>query len=144
AELRAQVLEARGRQTEQFGRRGVQLSGRMTPRQGRKFCALKQEPLAILKAAMEARESSRNPPACACPARHRSCRDGVAWARGSRMSRVRIAVSSPASDPSLCRGWVRGPDFIPAGGVSHNELPFAIGPTAEDLDRLVPGRDRGV
>jgi magnesium chelatase family protein len=51
--LRAQVLEARARQSKRFGPRGVQVNGRMTPRQVRKFCALKPESLAILKAAME-------------------------------------------------------------------------------------------
>ncbi len=53
AELREQVLEARARQTKRFGPRGPQVNGRMTPRQVRKFCALKPESLAILKAAME-------------------------------------------------------------------------------------------
>lgn len=53
AELRAQVLQARARQAKRFGPRGVQVNGRMTPRQVRKFCALKPEAMAILKAAME-------------------------------------------------------------------------------------------
>ncbi len=53
ADLRAQVLEARARQAKRFGPRGPQVNGRMTPRQVRKFCALKPEALAILKAAME-------------------------------------------------------------------------------------------
>src|SRR5437764_10127161 len=48
-----QVLEARGRQSKRFGPRGPQVNGRITPRQVRKFCALKPEALAILKAAME-------------------------------------------------------------------------------------------
>jgi magnesium chelatase family protein len=51
--LREQVLEAQARQAERFGPRGTQVNGRMTPRQVRKFCALKPEALAILKAAME-------------------------------------------------------------------------------------------
>jgi magnesium chelatase family protein len=53
AQLREQVLEARARQQKRFGPRGVQVNGRMTPRQVRKFCALKPAALAILKAAME-------------------------------------------------------------------------------------------
>ncbi len=53
AELREQVLEARARQSRRFGPKGVQVNGRMTPRQVRKFCALKPEAAAILKAAME-------------------------------------------------------------------------------------------
>jgi magnesium chelatase family protein len=53
AELGEQVLEARARQSKRFGPRGPQVNGRMTPRQVRKFCALKPESLAILKAAME-------------------------------------------------------------------------------------------
>jgi len=52
AELREQVLEARTRQSNRFGLRGGQVNGRMTPRQVRKFCALKPEALAI-NAAME-------------------------------------------------------------------------------------------
>ena len=47
------VLEARARQAKRFGSRGPQVNGRMTPRQVRKFCGLKPESLAILKAAME-------------------------------------------------------------------------------------------
>jgi magnesium chelatase family protein len=53
ADLRAQVLEARARQTKRFGPKGTQVNGRMTPRQVRKFCALKPEAMALLKAAME-------------------------------------------------------------------------------------------
>ncbi len=53
ADLRAQVLEARARQARRFGPRGLQVNGRMTPRQVRKFFALKPEAMAILKAAME-------------------------------------------------------------------------------------------
>jgi magnesium chelatase family protein len=53
AEIRAKVLEARQRQAKRFGPKGVQVNGRMTPRQVRKFCALKPEAMAILKAAME-------------------------------------------------------------------------------------------
>jgi magnesium chelatase family protein len=53
ADLRAQVLEARARQAKRFGPRGTQVNGRMTPRQVRKFCALKPEAMALLKAAME-------------------------------------------------------------------------------------------
>jgi magnesium chelatase family protein len=51
--LRAQVLEARARQSKRFGARGPQVNGRMTPRQVRKFCQLKPESMALLKAAME-------------------------------------------------------------------------------------------
>jgi magnesium chelatase family protein len=53
AELRAQVLEARARQSKRFGPRGPQVNGRMTPRPVQTFCALKPEALAILKAALE-------------------------------------------------------------------------------------------
>jgi magnesium chelatase family protein len=53
AEIRAKVLESRVRQAKRFGPKGVQVNGRMTPRQVRKFCALKPEAMAILKAAME-------------------------------------------------------------------------------------------
>ena len=41
------------RQAERFGGKGPVVNGRMTPRQVRKFCALKPEALSILKAAME-------------------------------------------------------------------------------------------
>ncbi len=47
------MLEARARQSKRFGPKGVQVNGRMTPRQVRKFCVLKPEAAAILKAAME-------------------------------------------------------------------------------------------
>jgi len=53
AEIRAQVLEARARQAKRFGSKGVQVNGRMTPRQVRKYCGLRPEAAAILKAAME-------------------------------------------------------------------------------------------
>jgi magnesium chelatase family protein len=53
ADLLAQVLEARARQAKRFGRKGPQVNGRMTPRQVRKFCPLKPEAMALLKAAME-------------------------------------------------------------------------------------------
>ncbi len=53
AEFRAIVLNARARQHERFGGKGPDVNGRMTPRQVRKFCALKPEPAGMLKAAME-------------------------------------------------------------------------------------------
>jgi magnesium chelatase family protein len=53
AELGAQVLDARSHQAQQFGAKGPQVNGRMTLRQVRKFCALKREAVALLKAAME-------------------------------------------------------------------------------------------
>jgi magnesium chelatase family protein len=53
SDFRAQVLEARERQTKRFGRHGVQVNGRMTPRQVRTICKLKPESSSILKAAME-------------------------------------------------------------------------------------------
>ncbi len=53
AEYREQVLAARVRQAKRFGPRGPQVNGRMTPRQVRKFCTLRPEAAAILKAAME-------------------------------------------------------------------------------------------
>ena len=53
AEISAKVLEARARQSKRFGPEGVQVNGRMTPRQVRKFCPLKPESMSLLKAAME-------------------------------------------------------------------------------------------
>jgi magnesium chelatase family protein len=53
ADLRAQVLEARARQAKRFGPKGAHVNGRMTPRQVRKYCALKPEAMSLLKAAME-------------------------------------------------------------------------------------------
>jgi magnesium chelatase family protein len=53
ADLRAEVLEARARQAKRFGTKGTQVNGRMTARQVRKFCSLKPEAMALLKAAME-------------------------------------------------------------------------------------------
>ena len=53
ADLRAQVLAARARQSKRFGPKGPQVNGRMTPRQVRKFCSLKPESMSLLKAAME-------------------------------------------------------------------------------------------
>jgi hypothetical protein len=51
ADLRAQVLEARARQARRFGPKGTQANGRMTLLQVWKFCALKPEAMALLKAA---------------------------------------------------------------------------------------------
>src|SRR6185437_15010201 len=45
--LLAQVLRARGRQAERFGGRGPLANGRMTPRQVRKYCALRPESLSL-------------------------------------------------------------------------------------------------
>jgi magnesium chelatase family protein len=53
AELREVVLKARARQAERFAGRGPGVNGRMTPRQVRKYCALRPEPAAMLKGAME-------------------------------------------------------------------------------------------
>ncbi len=53
SDFRAQVLEARARQTKRFGHKGTLVNGRMTPRQLRKLCALKPEAMSILKATME-------------------------------------------------------------------------------------------
>ncbi len=53
ADFRAIVLGARARQAERFGPKGPGVNGRMTPRQVRKHCALRPEPMAMLKAAME-------------------------------------------------------------------------------------------
>lgn len=53
ADLRAQVLAARARQSKRFGPKGTQVNGRMTARQVRKFCPLKPESMSLLKAAME-------------------------------------------------------------------------------------------
>jgi len=55
SEFRAQVLEARARQTKRFGvhAHGPTVNGRMTPRQVRTLCKLKPEAQSILKAALE-------------------------------------------------------------------------------------------
>ena len=53
SDFRAQVLAARERQAKRFGHHGVQVNGRMTPRQVRTLCKLKPEAQSILKAAME-------------------------------------------------------------------------------------------
>ncbi len=53
SDFRAQVLAARERQARRFGHHGVQVNGRMTPRQVRTLCKLKPEAQSILKAAME-------------------------------------------------------------------------------------------
>src|SRR3954471_6476087 len=53
ADLLAEVLKARARQAERFGGRGPVVNGRMTPRQVRKYCALKPESASLLKGAME-------------------------------------------------------------------------------------------
>jgi magnesium chelatase family protein len=53
AELLAEVLKARARQSERFGGKGPVVNGRMTPRQVRKFCALRPEAQSLLKGAME-------------------------------------------------------------------------------------------
>jgi len=53
ADLLADVQRARARQAERFGPRGLAVNGRMTPRQVRKYCALRPESLSLLKAAME-------------------------------------------------------------------------------------------
>jgi magnesium chelatase family protein len=53
AVLLAQVLRARARQAERFGSKGPGVNGRMTPRQVRKYCALKPESQGLLRAAME-------------------------------------------------------------------------------------------
>jgi magnesium chelatase family protein len=53
ADLLAEVLRARARQSARFGSKGPQVNGRMTPRQIRKFCALSKESQSILKGAME-------------------------------------------------------------------------------------------
>ena len=53
ADFRSIVLGARARQHDRFGGKGPGVNGRMTPRQVRKFCTLKPEPLSMLKGAME-------------------------------------------------------------------------------------------
>lgn len=53
SEVLAQVQEARGRQSERFGRRGPLVNGRMTPKQIRKHCALKPDSTKLLKGIME-------------------------------------------------------------------------------------------
>ncbi|MFO0909410.1 MAG: YifB family Mg chelatase-like AAA ATPase [Isosphaeraceae bacterium] len=53
ADLLAEVLKARARQSDRFGGKAPLVNGRMTPRQIRKFCVLRPEAQSILKAAME-------------------------------------------------------------------------------------------
>jgi magnesium chelatase family protein len=53
ADLLAEVLRARARQSQRFGNKGPLVNGRMTPRQIRKVCVLSREAQAILKGAME-------------------------------------------------------------------------------------------
>ena len=53
ADFRSLVEGARARQADRFGPKGPGVNGRMTPRQVRKYCPLKPEPAAMLKAAME-------------------------------------------------------------------------------------------
>jgi magnesium chelatase family protein len=53
ADLLGDVLKARGRQADRFGRSGPGVNGRMTPRQVRKYCSLKPECTSLLKGAME-------------------------------------------------------------------------------------------
>jgi magnesium chelatase family protein len=53
AQFLEQVLKARARQAERFGPRGPGVNGRMTPRQVRKYCALRPEASSLLKGAME-------------------------------------------------------------------------------------------
>ena len=53
ADLLADVQRARARQAERFGPKGPGVNGRMTPRQVRKYCALRPESLSLLKGAME-------------------------------------------------------------------------------------------
>ncbi len=53
ADILTDVLRARARQAERFGSKGPQVNGRMTPRQVRRFCALKPEAASLLKGAME-------------------------------------------------------------------------------------------
>jgi magnesium chelatase family protein len=53
AEVLATVVVARARQADRFGSKGPLVNGRMTPRQVRKYCALKPEATAMLRAAME-------------------------------------------------------------------------------------------
>ena len=53
ADLLTEVQRARARQADRFGTKGPTVNGRMTPRQVRKFCALKPEAASLLKSAME-------------------------------------------------------------------------------------------
>jgi magnesium chelatase family protein len=53
AEVLAEVTKARARQVDRFGHRGPGVNGRMTPKQVRKYCALKPESAQLLKGAME-------------------------------------------------------------------------------------------
>ena len=53
ADLLADVLKARARQADRFGKAGPGVNGRMTPRQVRKYCHLKPESSSLLRGAME-------------------------------------------------------------------------------------------
>ncbi len=94
ADLLEQVLEARARQAERFGSQGPGVNGRMTPRQVRKYCALKPEAMSILKArdgGARASRPGRTTRSCASPgrwptskARTTSSRQHIAEAVGYR------------------------------------------------------------
>jgi magnesium chelatase family protein len=53
ADMREQVVRARAIQSKRFGTDRVQLNGKMTPRQIRKYCKLEADAEALLKTAME-------------------------------------------------------------------------------------------
>ena len=53
ADFLADVLKARARQADRFGKSGPGVNGRMTPRQVRKYCTLRPECAGMLKGAME-------------------------------------------------------------------------------------------
>jgi magnesium chelatase family protein len=52
-DLLTDVMRARAHQAMRFGGKGPLVNGRMTPRQVRKFCALRPEAASLLKGAME-------------------------------------------------------------------------------------------
>ena len=122
ADLRAQVLEARARQAKRFGSKGTQVNGRMTPRQVRKFCALKPEAMSLLKAAMEDLGLSAQAP------HDKLLRVGADDRRSRRSRRYQAAEQ--------CRvGWVRiarserlrvidGSFWISAGGLQSMRTPW--------------------
>ena len=53
ADVLADVIKARDRQFDRFGKAGPGVNGRMTPRQVRKYCTLKPDCASLLKGAME-------------------------------------------------------------------------------------------
>ncbi len=132
AEIRAQVLEARSPQSKRFGPKGVQVNGRMTPRQVRKFCVLKPEAAASSRrrwrtwACRPARTTrcyawrGRSPTSRATTTSARSTSprpSGIARSTEASISRYpsRSTTSSPVSTAVARRSRTHHPDPQQAG-----------------------------